>query len=168
MLHDVGRRAVQRGSDQCCAIPVWCRVRVSPDSADSLTRLPYLTLTHTFLDMVTLDMAYFPHIFDSIFEFAEAEALLLLRLTCRRLRKRVDNEWRHLKWFVPWRKPVEVFNERGVKMFSDSPCLRLTKVLGISCEDGLADGPPFPDHLRPQIIRFLDVAFTPITSHAKR
>lgn len=115
------------------------------------------------MTMTTIDIAYFPHIFD----FAEAEALLLLRLTCRRLRKRVDNEWRHLKWFVPWRKPVEVFNERGVKMSSDSPCLRLTKVLDISCEDGLADGPPFPDHLRPQIIRFLDVAFTPITSHAK-
>lgn len=91
------------------------------------------------IDMATIDAAHFPHIIDSIVEYAEFEALLCLRLTCRALYKRIDDEWAHLQWNIAcernrpyYRTPDVVYNKRGSLMPEDSPCLRLTKVVDLN------------------------------------
>lgn len=50
--------------------------------------------------MVAIDIAFFPHIFDTIFKAADFHALLRLRTTCRALRDRINDEWGYLTWFI--------------------------------------------------------------------
>lgn len=128
----------------------------------------------THVHMATIDAAYFPHIIDSIVEYAEFEALLCLRLACRALYKRIDDEWAHLQWNIarerkrPYcRTPDVVYNKRGALMPKDSPCLRLTKVVDLNDQDGDAWEVEIPDHFRPEIIRFLGVGDYPMIAHAK-
>lgn len=119
--------------------------------------------------MVTLDKAFFPHIFDTIFEFAEYEALLRLRLTCRALYARIDHEWGHIRWNVGsnGQPPDKVYNKRGALVSSRSSCLRLTKVLDLNDEFGYEPSPEVPDHLRPVIIRYLSMGDYAMSSHAE-
>lgn len=118
--------------------------------------------------MRTLDIDCFPHIFDSIFAFADFEALLLLRLTCRALRDRVEDDWGHLQWKVFSEEEV-VHNKRGVKVRTDSSCLRFTSVLDLYCEMQWATSEEVPVCLRPEVIRFDSNAlwYYPMNSHAQ-
>lgn len=117
--------------------------------------------------MLTIDIGFFPHIFDNIFDAADYEALLHLRLTCKTLRDRVNDEWSHLKWIVHLNRPNEAVNRRGVVIPGDSPCLRFTTVLDITEADDRHDVQQVPGHLRPDVIRLLDVGVTSLTASAK-
>ena len=71
-----------------------------PTSLDRIqeeTRADFNLVSHSALPMIAMDIAFFPQIFDTVFEAADFQELLRLRLTCRALRVRVDEEWRHLQ-----------------------------------------------------------------------
>lgn len=116
--------------------------------------------------MPTLDIAFFPHIFDLIYESADFRALLLLRLTCRALRKRIDDDWGHLQWTITAEETTEVVNKRGGLVPCDSPCLRLTFAIDHVDDSELETGGAFPAHLRPEIVRFVEPSVTSLTEHA--
>lgn len=118
--------------------------------------------------MTTIDIAFFPHIFDLIYEAADFRALLRLRLTCRALRDRINDEWGHLTWFLPEKGQAQAVNHRGVVVPCNSPCLSFTSVLDVVCEGGRrSESSQLREHLQPEIIRFNQVAYTPLTEYAK-
>lgn len=98
----------------------------------------------------------------------EFEALLRFRLTCRALRDRIDDEWGHVQWNIVWVEdvPDALSNGRGVAIPSDSPCLRLAKVVDLMDPDGFLESRQIPTYLRPEIITF-DNGSYPMTAHAK-
>lgn len=117
--------------------------------------------------MLTLDIAFFPHIFDLIYESADFGALLRLRLTCRALRKRIDDDWGHLKWTITAKETTEVLNKRDRLVSCDSPLLRLTFAIDHVDDSELDTGGAFPAHLRPEIVRFVKPRVTSLTEHAE-
>lgn len=117
--------------------------------------------------MTTLDIAYFPHIFDMILLFAEFDALLRLRLTCRAVRDRVNDEWYHLQWRLPYFGFARAYSKRG-SVSPASSALRLTRVLDVSGEFEVGCGSSLtPSFLRPEIIRFLSLGEHGSTRFAK-
>lgn len=119
--------------------------------------------------MTSLDIAFFPHIFDTIYAFVEFEAHLLLRLTCRALRDRIDGEWERIRWNVDGEEGQSdtVYNKRGCAIPTDSPYLRLAKVLDLNGEDSDECSGEVPEYLRPEIIRVLGAGNYSMFAYAK-
>lgn len=120
--------------------------------------------------MKTLDIAYFPHIFDTILDFADFEAACRLRLTCRAVHKLIEEEWGHVRWNV-FSEGEVVLSKRGIQMQTDSPRLRFTSVLDLYSEEKWMTSEDMLDHdyLRPQAIRFdpHSLWYYPMNSHAR-
>lgn len=135
--------------------------------ADSLTGRSCFFTSLQLKDMVTIDIAFFPHIFDSIFEASDHNALIRLRQTCRALRSRIDDEWGHLAWLVKDDRPYAAVNRRGLIIPCDSPCLRLTTVLDICHADDWCDVNEVPSCCRPEVIRIFCLGIIPLTTCTK-
>lgn len=116
--------------------------------------------------MTTIDIAFFPHIFDLIYQAADFQALLRLRLTCRALRDRIDDDWGYLRVHLSYEEPPEIVNRRGVVVPHDSASLRLTFALDI-LGTGSGDVFELSNHLQPEVVRILKFNFVALTSRAK-
>ncbi|EJT53020.1 hypothetical protein A1Q2_03463 [Trichosporon asahii var. asahii CBS 8904] len=124
--------------------------------------------------MTTIDIAYFPHIFDAILESADLEALLALRLTCRDIYERISDEWSYVQWNVGeehrkhlLKEPDVAYNKRGVEVPCNSPCLRLAQAVDLIDENYVPPQDDIPSFLRPEIVRCFGIWPSTVLARAK-